>query len=29
MDENIQVRFCVTEERLGVKRIEIEQNERG
>jgi hypothetical protein len=29
MDENIQVRFCVTEERLDVKRIEIEQNERG
>ena len=29
MDENIQVTFCGTEERLDVKRIEIEQNERG
>jgi len=29
MDENTQVRSCVTEGRLDVKRIEIEQNERG
>jgi len=29
MDENIQVRFCVTEGRHDVKRIEIGQNERG
>jgi hypothetical protein len=29
MDENIQVRFYVTEERLDLKRIELEQNERG
>jgi hypothetical protein len=29
MDENIQVRFYVTGERFDLKRIEIEQNERG